>query len=83
MVEFEVVWNGTMDREGTAKISLVPDRPTKMTDFWVAPHRIYNKKSEFWKLPRKKDKVDKAKAPVETEVQEDTDAVVLHDSDGG
>jgi hypothetical protein len=70
-----------MDREGTAKVSLVPNRPTKMTDFWVAPHRIYNKKSDFWSKPRKK--VDKAAGSAETQSQEDKDAVVLHDSDGG
>lgn len=40
-VEFEVVWDGG---EG-----LVPDRITKNLNFWTAPPRLYNKKSDYWK----------------------------------
>lgn len=50
--EFEVVWNGTMDKEGTCP-SLVEDRVSKPSEFWEPPKRLYNKKSEFWKNPVK------------------------------
>lgn len=43
-VEFEVVWSGG---EG-----LVPDRSSKVTELWVPPPRIYNKKSAYWTTPR-------------------------------
>lgn len=50
-VEFEVIWAGG---EG-----LIPDRATKPSQFWTAPKRIYNKKSDFWTTPRTKPVVDK------------------------
>lgn len=45
-VEYEIVWSGG---EG-----LVAPRATKPGEFWKAPHRLYNKKSDFWGKPRKK-----------------------------
>lgn len=39
----EVVWSGTMQREGTAKITIVGDRMTKPGDLWQAPARGYTK----------------------------------------
>lgn len=39
----EVVWSGTMQREGTAKINLVGDRVTKPGDTWVSPARMYTR----------------------------------------
>lgn len=44
--EFEVTWAGG---EG-----LIPDRATKVGDFWTAPPRAYNKKSAYWTQPRTK-----------------------------
>lgn len=43
-IEFEVIWDGG---EG-----LIPERPTKITGFWSAPKRIYNKSSDYWTKPR-------------------------------
>lgn len=42
--EYEVVWAGG---EG-----LVEDRPTKPTEMWRPPGRIYNKKSPIWKMSK-------------------------------
>lgn len=40
-VEFEVVWDGTRD--------LIGDRPSRASDSWEPPKRIYIKKSDYWK----------------------------------
>lgn len=39
-VEMEVVWAGG---EG-----LIPSRATRVSGFWTAPKRLYNKKAEYW-----------------------------------
>lgn len=38
-----MVWSGTLERKGKAKISLVPDRETRVSDTWTPPRRLYNK----------------------------------------
>ncbi len=38
--EFEIVWNGTLSREG---LTLLPARDTKVGDEWSPPPRPYNK----------------------------------------
>lgn len=38
---YEVVWAGG---------ELIPSRETKPSIFWTPPKRLYNKKSEYWKV---------------------------------
>ena len=69
--DLEVVWNGTLDREGTAP-SLVAERTTKVVGLWVGPKRIYNKKADFWqtRIPIAKKQSTEEKTP-EPETQID------------
>ena len=43
MSDYTVVWSGALERKGKAKIKLVPDRETLVSDTWTPPRRLYNK----------------------------------------
>ena len=45
---YEVIWAG---KEG-----LIPDRLTKVSNFWSPPKRAYNKKSTYWTTRQRVDK---------------------------
>jgi hypothetical protein len=41
--EYIVVWSGSLERKGKARVKLVPDRATRVSDTWTPPRRLYNK----------------------------------------
>lgn len=60
--ELEVVWDG--------KGELLDSRPTKPSQFWVRPNRLYNKKSDYWSKPRSKKTLDNSLEQLDNEAQE-------------
>lgn len=59
-IEYEVVWNGTLDRN-EACFSLIAPRETKPGETWVAPNRLYNKTGIYSK--KAKGETDGTKLP--------------------